>query len=125
MLMGVSIGMGKLGDWTAPDCTPGAPDCVPHWYCYIPFMATPDCLASFAQGTKQIVSGTVGAATGTIAAAAGGAAAGAVEGTGKGTCTGLLGAGQFAQTVCNNPVVAVLGGTAILFGLITLFKKRK
>jgi len=117
-------GIGRLGDFTAPDCTPGTAGCVPHWYCYIPLMATPDCLASFAAGTKALTQDVTSAAVGTVTAAASGAAAGAVAGTGQGTCLGLLGGSSFAQTVCQNPTVAALGGAAILFGLIALFKKR-
>lgn len=121
MLMALSRGM---GDFSTPSCQPGTPGCVPHWYCYIPFMATPDCLASFAQGTKELTTDVTSAATGTVAAAASGAVAGAVQGTGQGTCLGLLGGGAFAQTVCQNPAVSILTGAAIFFGLISLFKKK-
>lgn len=124
MLMSTAIGMGKLGDFADPSCTPGSEGCVPHWYCYIPLMATPDCLASFAAGTKALTKDVTSAAVGTATAAAGGAVAGVVQGTGQGTCLGLLGGGSFAQTICQNPTVAVLGGAAIFLGLIALFKKK-
>lgn len=117
-------GIGRLGDFSAPDCPPGSAGCVPHWYCYIPLMATPDCIASFAAGTKALTTDVTSAAVGTVAAAAGGAAAGAVQGTGQGTCMGLLGGGGFATKVCQNPTVAVLGGLVIFFGLITIFKRK-
>lgn len=57
-----------VGDFTAPSCTPGEKGCVPHWYCYIPGMATPDCWKSFVTGTGELVSGA-GEAVGTVARA--------------------------------------------------------
>src|SRR6185437_7230910 len=60
------------------DCDPTSQVC--HWYCYIPFMATSDCLASFNTGTRDLASAAtheVGAAT---AAVATGAAAGFAKG---------------------------------------------
>lgn len=65
-----------LADLTAPDCTPGLPGCVPHWYCYIPGAVTPDCLASFVTGTGELAT----AAGSTVGQLASGAAAGAVGG---------------------------------------------
>src|ERR1019366_6767308 len=62
-------------------CPPGSPGCVPHWYCYIPFMATPDCLASFTEGVKEM--GTA------VGSAAGGVAAAAVSGTVGGVAQGI------------------------------------
>ena len=62
-------------------CPPGSPGCVPHWYCYIPLMATPDCLASFTQGVKEM--GTA------VGSAAGGVAAAAVSGTVAGVAQGI------------------------------------
>jgi hypothetical protein len=69
-----------VGDFSDPACTPGEKGCVPHWYCYIPGMATPDCLQSFVTGTgelAQTVGSTVGRAT---AAAATGATGGLFSG---------------------------------------------
>lgn len=62
-------------------CPPGSPGCVPHWYCYIPFMATPDCLASFSQGVKEGAT-AVGSAAGSVAASA-------VSGTVAGVAQGI------------------------------------
>ena len=70
----------SLGDWFDPSCTPGAPGCVPHWYCYIPGMATTDCLQSFAEGLKQAgtaIGQTVG---GVVGSTAGGVIQGTVQG---------------------------------------------
>jgi len=83
----------SLGDWADPSCTPGEPGCVPHWYCYIPFMATPDCLASFAEGTKEIVSGGASAAGGVVGATAKGVASGVVDAATTSSGTSLLGMG--------------------------------
>ena len=69
-----------IGDWSDPSCEPGSPGCVPHWYCYVPLMATPDCLASFGQGVKEI-GGAVGSTVGsTVGSAIGGAVQGVVGG---------------------------------------------
>lgn len=67
-----------LGDWFEPSCTAGVdnPDCVPHWYCYIPLMATPDCVQSFAAGVKEIASEAGTAVTTTAGAVIEGAAQG-------------------------------------------------
>lgn len=74
-----------LGDWADPGCEPGTEGCVPHWYCYIPFMATPDCLKSFGEGVKEIASGAAGAVVG----AAGEVASGVGEGVGAGVQSGF------------------------------------
>lgn len=65
-----------MGDFTTPDCTPGLPGCVPHWYCYIPGAATPDCLASLVTGTGELAT----AAGSTVGQIAGNVATGAVGG---------------------------------------------
>jgi hypothetical protein len=65
-----------MGDFTAPDCQPGAPGCVPHWYCYIPGAVTPDCLASLVTGTGALAT----AAGSTAGQIVGNAATGAVGG---------------------------------------------
>lgn len=51
-----------------------------HWYCYIPFMATSDCLTSFQAGTKQATSDVAGAATSVVVAAGSGVASGIAQG---------------------------------------------
>lgn len=61
-----------VGDWFSPSCAPGSPGCVPHWYCYIPGMATSDCWASFVQGTSEIGQATGTAASAPVTAAVGG-----------------------------------------------------
>ena len=62
-----------VGDWFAPpDCPPGSPGCVPHWYCYIPGMATSDCFASFVQGTSELGQAAGTAVAAPVAAAVGG-----------------------------------------------------
>lgn len=66
------------GATATPDCDPTQQVC--HWYCYIPFMATPDCLASFNAGTTAIATGagqTVGTAAGAVIT---GASAGLAQG---------------------------------------------
>lgn len=85
--------MRGLGDWADPSCEPGTAGCVPHWYCYIPLMATPDCLQSFAAGTEAIVSGTASTVGGVVGATAKGVASGALDAVTGGTAlsnTGLL-----------------------------------
>jgi hypothetical protein len=81
-------GLRGLGDWFAPDCTPGSAGCVPHWYCYLPLMATPDCLASFESGVEEGASDIVAPVAGTVSAAVGGAASGAAAGLSSGLLTG-------------------------------------
>ena len=105
---------GSAADTTSgsnPGCTPGTANCVPHWYCYIPLMATPDCLASFAEGTGEL-------------AQAGGQAVGAtVSKTVQGAVTGV--AQGLANPNNNNPsapglpfstglMLAAIGGIAAL-----------
>lgn len=89
-----------LGDWFTPNCdtpgsVPGQAACgVPHWYCYIPGMATPDCLASLGEGMTELGTGIGTAVGGTVNAV--GAGAGATLGgifTGSGSGTVLLIAG--------------------------------
>lgn len=87
----MTIGM---GDWFPPNCdtpgsVPGQPACgVPHWYCYIPGMATPDCLASLQEGMQEI-GGSVGSAVGgmvnAVGSGAGSALAGSLTSSGSGT----------------------------------------
>ena len=61
-------------------CPPGSPGCVPHWYCYIPGMVTPDCVASLAQGVKE-AAGAVGTTVGeTVGSAVAGTTQGIVQG---------------------------------------------
>ncbi len=74
-----------MGDWSSPDCVPGSYGCVPHWYCYIPGAATPDCLASLVAGAKE-VGGDIGNAAGGI-----------VNSTVTGAIGGALGADTFAE----------------------------
>lgn len=71
-----------LGDWFTPTCDASDPsgNCVPHWYCYVPFMATPDCLQSFGQGVKQIVSAPASAVGTAIGSSVSGATSGLVQG---------------------------------------------
>jgi hypothetical protein len=101
-----------LGDWFEPDCTPGTPNCVPHWYCYIPGAATPDCLLSLQQGFN------------TIGSAAGQTVGGVVNSTVTGVVQGA--AGDTTGTTTNfisttiTPLI-LLGAGAI--GLYFLFKK--
>jgi len=84
-----------LGDWFEPNCdtpgsVPGQAACgVPHWYCYVPGMATPDCLASLSEGLTEIGSDLGGAAAGVPDAAGKGLAA-FLEGLFKGSGTGTL-----------------------------------
>lgn len=66
-----------VGDWFEPSCPPGSPGCVPHAYCYVPGMVTPDCIASFGQGVKEIA--------GAAGQAAGGVLGSAVKGVVSGT----------------------------------------
>lgn len=65
-----------MADFTTPDCTPGVPGCVPHWYCYVPGAATPDCIASLVTGTGELAT----AAGATVGQIAGNVATGAVGG---------------------------------------------
>ena len=100
-------------------CPPGSAGCVPHWYCYIPFMATPDCLASFSEGVKEGAT-YAGSAVGSVAASAvSGAVGGVTQGItdtllpGSGTnwalYIGLAAAAAFA-------LVALGGGSARRYG---------
>ena len=93
-----------MGDWFDPNCdtpgsVPGQAACgVPHWYCYIPGMATPDCLASLGNGLTQIGSAVGTAAAGTVNAAgqgAGGVLSGLFSGSGSGTLLLIAGIGLF------------------------------
>jgi len=94
-----------LGDWFEPNCdtpgsVPGQAACgVPHWYCYLPGVATPDCLASLGQGLTEIGSDVGGAVSGTVNAAgqgAGGVLSGLFSGSGTGTLLLIvLGVGAF------------------------------
>jgi len=88
-----------FGDWFDPSCEPGTPGCVPHAYCYVPFMATPDCLASFGEGVKEIAGGAGSAVGGVVGSAVSGVVSGVV-GDGSGS-----GAGSFPWV----PVVAIAG----------------
>lgn len=90
-----------LGDWFTPNCdtagsVPGQAACgVPHWYCYIPGMATPDCLASLGEGLTEIGGGVGAAVGGTVNAVgqgAGATLAGMFQGSGTGTLL-LIGGG--------------------------------
>lgn len=56
------------GSTATPDCDPNSQVC--HWYCYIPFMATSDCLASFDAGAGTIASGAGQAVGGAVNAVA-------------------------------------------------------
>lgn len=98
-----------LGDWFAPDCQPGSAGCVPHWYCYVPGMATPDCLASLTTGL-EVIGSDVGAAVGGTAAAVG---SGVVSAVGS-TATGA--ASSFASGL--SPTVLV--GGAVIVGVLLL-----
>ena len=80
-----------MGDWFDASCEPGTPGCVPHWYCYIPMMATPDCLQSFAAGTEAIVSGTAQTVGGVVGATAKGVATGALDAATGGTVLSNVG----------------------------------
>lgn len=89
-----------VGDWFAPDCQPGTADCVPHWYCYVPGAATPDCLASLGVGLNQI-----GQAVGsTVGTTAGAVSSGVLAGAGSGLITNLFSTANCAPTDfwCNN-----------------------
>jgi hypothetical protein len=114
-----------MRDWFDPSCTPGTdPNCVPHWYCYVPFMATPDCRASFGEGLRQIASGV----TSTVAGTAGTIAGGIAAGVGQGVCSSILGSGQFGQMVCGSPTTAALigiGGIAVLALLFSGGRRRR
>lgn len=65
-----------VGDWFDPSCTPGQKGCVPHWYCYIPAMATPDCWSSFQTGLTEIAAIPGQAVTQSVGAAVKGVACG-------------------------------------------------
>lgn len=95
------------------DCTPGTSGCVPHWYCYIPFMATPDCLASFKEGTSEVASAGASAVTGTVAAAASGVASGVASGIADGfnnANSGNPGTNPFSLSLSSGLILAVGGG---------------
>ena len=83
--------MASLGDWFDPSCTPGTAGCVPHWYCYIPLMATPDCVQSFGVGVSEIASDIASPIVGTATAAVGGAASGLASGVATGLGSSVLG----------------------------------
>jgi len=87
------------------------------WYCNVPLIAFgfSDCLSIFQQQAGNQAAG--------ITAIAGSAAAGAVQGTGTGACTTLLGGGDLATSVCSNPLLAVGLGAAIIFGLVFVAAK--
>lgn len=101
-----------MGDWFQPTCTPGTPDCVPHWYCYIPGAATPDCLASLGQGVSQITQGAASAAGNVVGSVAGGVA--------SGTCLATLGNSSLAQSICGSPVQWALVGLAVVVGFFVI-----
>lgn len=98
-----------VGDWFSPDCDPGSPGCVPHLYCYIPGMATPDCLASLSQGLQTIGSDVGSAVGGTAAAAASGVVSGATS------------AVSTAGTDLSTPLIWLgIGGAALLLLVIAM-----
>lgn len=88
------------------DCDPNSQVC--HWYCYIPFMATSDCLASFNAGTKTIASSAGSAVGGAINAAATGAT--------KGLADSLLGGDPNSPglSMSTGLMLAVVGGIAAM-----------
>lgn len=104
--------LGGLGDWFEPDCVPGTPNCVPHWYCYIPGAATPDCLASLQQGIN------------TIAGAVGTTAGGAVNSAVTGAVQGATGAESDTSSMIGNFLTPVLIIGAGLLALYVLVPKR-
>jgi len=94
-----------LADFTAPDCPPGQPGCVPHWYCYIPGAATPDCLASLVTGTGELAT-SAGSTVGQIAS---NAATGAVGGILSGIFTPSA-ACDPSSFWCNYGIWVILAG---------------
>lgn len=105
----MTITRGGMGDWFTPDCTPGTADCVPHWYCYIPGMATPDCLQSLQVGLEQIGS-DVGSAVGGVVGAT-------VSGAGSA-------AASTATSLASFPVIWIVGGIAALYFLGPMLMQR-
>lgn len=110
-----------LGDWSEPACPPGTPGCVPHWYCYVPFMATPDCWQSFVQGVSA-GSSAIGEGAGEVV---GGVVSGAVTGAGGGLATGIgsgIGAGTgttgggMSGTIIT--VALIIGGAMLVSKLL-------
>lgn len=101
------------------DCTPGTAGCVPHWYCYIPFMATPDCLASFQEGTKELASAGATAATGTVVAAVGGAASGVSEGVAAGINKGFADSVVGGGLGLSSGLLLAVGGGLLAFMFLT------
>lgn len=94
------------------DCNSSQQVC--HWYCYIPFMATPDCLQSFQAGTAQIAQGATSAATGTVTSFVGGIASGIGAG---------LNPGGSAQT--SSILGTVIVASAAVFAVLLLTGKRR
>lgn len=103
------LGMRGLADWSSPDCVPGSYGCVPHWYCYIPGAATPDCLASLVAGAKEI-GGDIGNAAGGI-----------VNSTVTGAIGGALGQDTFAPpgSLLSSVTPLLFIGAAVV-GLVVL-----
>jgi hypothetical protein len=74
--VGTPLVRSGVGDFSDPSCPPGQKGCVPHWYCYIPGMATPDCWASFQTGLTEIAAAPGQLVTQTIQSAVKGVACG-------------------------------------------------
>lgn len=100
-----------LGDWFEPTCQIGDPDCVPHWYCYVPGMATSDCLASLGVGVQ------------TIAGGAGQVAGGVVNSAVTGTVQGITGAGSATSSITGNVLTPLLLVAGVGIGAYFLFKR--
>jgi len=98
-----------MGDWFDPDCTPGTAGCVPHWYCYIPLMATPDCVQSFGQGVQELASDVVSPVAGTASAAV----TGAVSGVASGAASGLFSGATSVASLAAVAAVTIAVGYAL------------
>jgi len=106
-----------FGDWFDPSCQPGTPGCVPHWYCYVPGMATPDCWASFVQGTQELGQAAGTAVSAPVTAAVGGIFQGLVNpGAGNPGC-------DPSAFWCNYGSLAIMAGIGI-FAVAALSGKR-